>query len=127
MNQAAVTGCATDAETVSIGRSRAVGGAQLAILGLLILLLPLGIRFTDRTGPEPLKAASALPALGFPRQNPFDASRIPDLRRLNPGWVVIGDSMAGTRIDERRLGELAGRPVAPLLQAGSGRCSGISR
>jgi hypothetical protein len=28
--------------------------------------------------------------------------------------------MAGTRIDERRLGELAGRPVAPLLQAGSG-------
>jgi hypothetical protein len=39
---------------------------------------------------------------------------------LNPGWVVIGDSMAGTRIDERRLGELAGRPVAPLLQAGSG-------
>jgi hypothetical protein len=71
MNQAAVTGCATDAETVSIGRSRAVGGAQLAILGLLILLLPLGIRFTDRTGPEPLKAASALPALGFPGQNPF--------------------------------------------------------
>jgi hypothetical protein len=28
--------------------------------------------------------------------------------------------MAGTRIDERRLGELSGRPVAPLLQAGSG-------
>ena len=28
--------------------------------------------------------------------------------------------MAGTRIDERRLGELAGRPVAPLLQPGSG-------
>ena len=28
--------------------------------------------------------------------------------------------MAGTRVDERRLGELSGVPVAPLLQPGSG-------
>ena len=46
--------------------------------------------------------------------------RIPDLRRLQPGYVVIGDSMAGTRLDERRLVELTGVQVAPLLQAGSG-------
>ena len=118
MNQAAMPDCATDAQVV--GRSRAVGGGQLAIFGLLILLVPLGIRFTNRSNPEPPKAASALPALGFPRQHAFAAHRIPQLQRLNPGWVVIGDSMAGTRIDERRLAELAGRPVAPLLQAGSG-------
>ena len=54
------------------------------------------------------------------RQAVFDTDRVPDLRRLNPGYVVIGDSMAGSRIDERRLGELSGRPVAPLLQPGSG-------
>ena len=39
---------------------------------------------------------------------------------LQPGYVVIGDSMAGTRIDERRLIELTGTQVAPLLQPGSG-------
>ena len=120
MNDAAVSGCAADAELVGTARSRAVGGAQLVILGLLIFVLPLGIRFTYRSRTEPPMAASPLPALGFPRQYPFEASRIRQLQRLNPGWVVIGDSMAGTRIDERRLGELAGRPVAPLLQAGSG-------
>jgi hypothetical protein len=62
-----------------------------------------------------------LPALEGPRARaPFDANRIPDLQRLQPGYVIIGDSMAGTRIDERRLAELAHRPVAPLLQPGSG-------
>jgi hypothetical protein len=62
-----------------------------------------------------------LPALEGPRARaPFDANRIPDLQRLQPGYVIIGDSMAGTRIDERRLSELAHAPVAPLLQPGSG-------
>jgi hypothetical protein len=62
-----------------------------------------------------------LPALEGPRvRAPFDANRIPDLQRLQPGYVIIGDSMAGTRIDERRLSELAHMPVAPLLQPGSG-------
>ena len=103
-----------------VGRPAALAAAQLAVLGLLILLVPLGIRLTTAGAPVTAPVASPLPALGAPRQRPFDDSRIPELRRLNPGWVVIGDSMAGTRIDERRLGELAGRPVAPLLQAGSG-------
>ena len=39
---------------------------------------------------------------------------------MQPGYVIIGDSMAGTRVDERRLVELAGVQVAPLLQPGSG-------
>ena len=91
-------------------------------IAALALLVPLGIRVLNagRTG-APLPA-SYLPALEGPRERQalFDPNRVPDLRRLNPGYVVIGDSMAGTRIDERRLGELAGRPVAPLLQPGSG-------
>lgn len=62
-----------------------------------------------------------LPALEGPRvRAPFDANRVPDLQRLQPGYVIIGDSMAGTRVDERRLAELAHVPVAPLLQPGSG-------
>lgn len=101
-------------------RQRAIGAAQLLLLGALMLLAPLGLRFLNARHPEPPPADSPLPALGTPRAVGFHGSRITELQRLNPGWVVIGDSMAGTRIDERRLGELAGRPVAPLLHAGSG-------
>jgi len=62
-----------------------------------------------------------LPALEGPRERErFEATRVADLARLKPGYVVIGDSMAGTRIDEHRLSELSGTPVAPLLQPGSG-------
>jgi hypothetical protein len=99
---------------------RATAAAQLTLLGLLILAVPFGVRVPNAGRPEPPRADSPLPALGEPREAVFHGSRIPQLQRLNPGWIVIGDSMAGTRIDERRLGELAGRPVAPLLQAGSG-------
>ena len=61
------------------------------------------------------------PALEGPRERAaFSADRVPDLQRLQPGYVVIGDSMAGTRLDDRRLVELTGVPVAPLLQPGSG-------
>jgi hypothetical protein len=95
--------------------------AALAVLLGLTLLVPIAIRGANASQVERRIPATYLPALEGPRERrPFDASRVPDLIRLNPGYVVIGDSMAGTRIDERRLGELAGRPVAPLLQAGSG-------
>ena len=67
-----------------------------------------------------LRPRSFLPAYESSRQRePFDPDPISDLARLKPGYVVIGDSMAG-RIDVRRLAQLSGRPVAPLLQAGSG-------
>ena len=62
-----------------------------------------------------------LPALEGPRERgAFASFRITDLQVLQPGYVVIGDSMAGTRIDERRLIELTRSQVAPLLQPGSG-------
>ncbi len=66
-------------------------------------------------------APSYLPALEGPRaREAFNPQPIGELARMNPGYVVIGDSMAGTRIDPRRLTELAGRPIAPLLHAGAG-------
>ena len=94
---------------------------MFAALAVCLLAVPLGIPVANaERGGRPLPP-TYLPALEGPRERgAFDSSRVPDLCRLNPGFVVIGDSMAGTRIDERRLGELAGRPVAPLLQPGSG-------
>lgn len=102
-------------------QSRPRGAAQLIALVVLLVSVPAGIRLAVARHVEPAAAPSYLSALEGPRaRGPFDGSRIPELQRLNPGYVVIGDSMAGSRIDERRLGELSGRPVAPLLQAGSG-------
>src|SRR5262245_5572865 len=88
---------------------------------MLTLLVPAGIRVLN-AGRTTTAVPTYLPALEGPRERlaQFDTGRVPELRWLNPGYVVIGDSMAGTRIDERRLAELSGRPVAPLLHAGSG-------
>jgi hypothetical protein len=93
---------------------------RLPILILITLVVPLTIPIANSRHAEP-PPPTYLPALEGPRERGrFDETRIPDLVYLQPGYVVIGDSMAGTRVDERRLGELSGRPVAPLLQAGSG-------
>jgi hypothetical protein len=101
--------------------SRTRAAAGLLTLVVLTLATPALLPSLNRwhsTKPFP---PTYLPALEGPRERGrFEETRVSDLARLNPGYVVIGDSMAGTRIDERRLGELAGTPVAPLLQPGSG-------
>jgi hypothetical protein len=90
----------------------------LALAGLLVL--PLGLRAANRLHPAPNLQASYLPALSGPRERqPFDAGRIGDLARMNPGIVVIGDSMAGSRIDPALLDRLTGMHRATLY-AGSG-------
>jgi hypothetical protein len=102
-----------------LSRARAIAG--LPALILLTLAVPVVIPIANaRHHARPLPP-TYLPALEGPRErSPFAGTRLSDLRRLQPGYVVIGDSMAGTRVDERRLVELAGVQVAPLLQAGSG-------
>jgi hypothetical protein len=101
--------------------SRAHALAGLSALILITLVVPVVIPMANARNGNTQPPPTYLPALEGPRERaPFDKDRIPDLRRLQPGYVVIGDSMAGTRMDERRLGELSGAPVAPLLQAGSG-------
>jgi hypothetical protein len=98
---------------------KAPGQLLLAAAGLL--LLPLGLRAANRLHPVPNLQAAYLPALEGPRERlPFEASRVSDLARMNPGVVVIGDSMAGSRIDPALLTNRTGLLTAPLLYAGSG-------
>jgi hypothetical protein len=97
----------------------AVAKFLLAVAGLL--LLPLGLRAANRLHPAPNLHASYLPSIEGPRErHAFDADRVPALARMNPAWVVIGDSMAGSRIDPALLAQLTGGVTAPLLYAGSG-------
>ena len=96
------------------------GTSVLQLLAVIVLTLvtPLAIRFARGAAAD--ERVPYLPALTGGRKEAFHAYRIRQLRQLNPGAVVIGDSMAGTRINERLLGQLSGVTVAPLLQAGSG-------
>jgi hypothetical protein len=95
-------------------------GARLAFLIALTLLVPLGLRRANVWHGLTV-TPSYLPALEGPRaRQPFEPTPIAELAGMNPAYVIIGDSMAGTRIDPKRLSELTGRPIAPLLQAGSG-------
>lgn len=94
---------------------------QLLVAAAVLLLLPLGLRAANRLHAVPSLQPDYLPALHGPRERiPFDAGRVPALRRMNPGLVVIGDSMAGSRIDPAILTQRTGRLTAPLLYAGSG-------
>jgi hypothetical protein len=95
--------------------------SQLLLAAAALLVLPLGLRAANRLHPAPALRPSYLPALYGPRErNPFDAGRVADLARMNPRLVVIGDSMAGSRIDPALLTRLSGELTAPLLYAGSG-------
>ena len=91
----------------------------LAAAGLLIL--PLGLRAANHLHPPANLQPSYLPALEGPRPRaPFNPEPIDDLRLLNPSWIVIGDSMAGSRFDPPLFRRLTSQQVAPLLYAGSG-------
>ena len=70
----------------------------LPVAGLLAL--PLALRAANGLHPSVAMKPSYLPAIEGPRERaPFEADRLPALRGLDPTWVVIGDSMAGSRID----------------------------
>lgn len=86
-----------------------------------LLLIPLALRAATTLHPVPGLRASYLPALEGPRERaPFDASRVSALAGMQPAFVVIGDSMAGSRIDPAVFTRVSGQTVAPLLYAGSG-------
>jgi hypothetical protein len=94
------------------------------LLGTVVIVLaaPLAWRIVvGAWGPAPAdQPPSYLPALEArrPRQ-PFDATVIDDVRRLNPRYVFIGDSMA-RRISPGHLAKISGHGVAPLYQNSTG-------
>lgn len=95
-----------------------------AVLTVVVVLLaaPLAWRALNAAWAPPIDdlSSSYLPALEARRvRAPFDEGHIDGLERMQPGFVIIGDSMGG-RIDPYRLDELSGRPVAPLLRNATG-------
>jgi len=101
--------------------SPARGAIGLTCLIVSVLLVPLVIRVANAERAERRLPPTYLPALEGPRARvDFDAGPVHELVRTRPGYIFIGDSITGTRIDEGRLAQLAGRPVQLLLQAGSG-------
>lgn len=95
--------------------------ARLAALVALTLLVPFGVRALDARFGDRATPASYVPALEGPRtRTPFDSFPRDRMTHYRPELVVIGDSMAGTRIDPALLEELSGRRVYAILHAGSG-------
>jgi hypothetical protein len=93
---------------------------QLLLAAAGLLLIPLALRAANRLHAAPNLQPSYLPAIEGPRERvAFEADRLPALAAINPTWVVIGDSMAGSRIDPALLTSLTGGRTAPLLYAGS--------
>lgn len=84
------------------------------------LVVPLGLRAINGVLPGADVRESYLPSVETPRpREPFDQETAIVVREANPEFVVIGDSMAGIRIDPRYLSRLARTSVIGLYQQGS--------
>jgi hypothetical protein len=98
---------------------------QLVALGAVVLgtlAVPLGLRAVNAAVQPPGGAPSYIPSIEFPRErHPFDAEAVATLREADCDYILIGDSMAGTRIDPEYLSSLVGgHGVAALFHPGSG-------
>lgn len=84
------------------------------------LVLPLGLRAVNSALPGAAVRESYLPTVETPRpRQPFDREAAQAIREVQPQFVVIGDSMAGIRIDPRQLSRLTRTRVIGLYQQGS--------
>ena len=70
--------------------------------------LPLGLRAVNVVLPGAAAGSTYLPSIETPRpREPFDEAAAAALRKAQPEYVVIGDSMAGIRIDPRYLSRVS--------------------
>lgn len=84
------------------------------------LLLPLGLRVVNASLPGAEIRASYVPTYEAPRpRQPFDEATAAALRQAQPEYFVIGDSMAGVRVNPGHLSRTLGKSVAGLFEAGS--------
>ena len=98
---------------------------QALSLGAVILglfLVPLGLRAVNRAVRPPDAVPSYIPSIESPRvRGPFDSGAVAALREAANDYILIGDSMAGTRIDPGHLSRLiGGHGAAALFHPGSG-------
>jgi hypothetical protein len=99
-----------------------VGQAAWSLCVVLagIVLVPLGLRAVNAGLPGAEIRASYVPTYEAPRpREPFDEPTAAALRQAQPEYVVIGDSMAGVRVNPGHLTRRLGKSVAGLFQAGS--------
>ena len=96
---------------------------QVLSLGLVLagtLAVPLGLRALNGALPGADVRDSYLPTIETPRpREPFDQAAADAVRDVQPQFVVIGDSMAGIRIDPLQLSRQAHTQVVGLYQQGS--------
>ena len=93
---------------------------SLIVVIAAAVLLPLGLRAINAALPGVAAHSTYLPTLETPRpREPFDEEGAAAMREAQPEFVVVGDSMAGVRIDPRHLSRVTGRSVAGLFQQGS--------
>jgi len=102
--------------------SRGRSGLSLIAVILGVLVVPLGLRAVNRAVPPPDAAPSYIPSMVSPRvRAPFDGEAVAALREAANDYILIGDSMAGTRIDPGHLSRLiGGHGAAALFHPGSG-------
>ncbi|HEX6163290.1 MAG TPA: hypothetical protein VFZ31_07990 [Vicinamibacterales bacterium] len=99
-----------------------MNGQVLSLIVVLagILLVPFGLRAVNGALPGAAVRDSYLPSVETPRpREPFDQQSAHAVRQAQPHYVVIGDSMAGIRIDPRQLSRLTNTAVVGLYQQGS--------
>jgi hypothetical protein len=92
----------------------------LLLVAAIALLVPIALRPASArltAGAPP----SYLPSLEPTRvRRPFDPTFREDLRRIRPEYVLIGDSMLGSRIDPSHLSRTIGRQAWWVMQPGTG-------
>jgi len=93
---------------------------SLAIVLAGTFLIPLGLRILNGALPGADVRDSYLPTVETPRpREPFDQEAADNVRAIQPHYAVIGDSMAGIRIDPLQLTRLTRTRVVGLFHPGS--------
>jgi hypothetical protein len=100
--------------------STLLGALSLIAVIAGAVLLPLGLRAINGSLPGAGTYGSYLPSIETPRpREAFDEEGAAAMREAQPEFVIVGDSMAGIRIDPRHLSRLTGRSVAGLYSQGT--------
>lgn len=94
--------------------------ASLIVVLAGMLAVPAGLRTLNAFLPNAAVGPSYLPTVEAPRaREPFDEEVVSTLQEAQSRFIIIGDSMAGTRVVPEYLSRIVG-PTAALLNAGTG-------